>query len=151
LEIESFSAHFEAFTANTFVAIAPDHPLLPALLEGVSKKEEILSGARALLLKRDKEGPKALGDVEGIFTQRYAIDAFGDDDLPIWITSYAIADYGTGIVLCSAHDERDFAFAEKYGIRLKPTMVPKDSAEAEKVKNLEYCFTDMNQGILIEP
>jgi leucyl-tRNA synthetase len=151
IEIESFSAHFEAFTANTFVAIAPDHPLLPKLLDGIDDKDKILDDAQKLLLKRDKEGPKALGEVEGIFTGRYAIDAFGDEDLPIWITSYAIADYGTGIVLCSAHDERDFEFAKKYGIRLKPTMAPEDPAEAERVKNLEYCFTDMDHGVLIEP
>ena len=151
LTIESFSAHFEAFTANTFVAIAPDHPLLPTLLEGVVNKDEILAGAKAMAMKRDIEGPKGLEAVEGIFTGRSAIDVFGDEDLPIWIASYALADYGTGIVLCSAHDERDFAFAKKYDIRLKPTMVPTDPVEAEKVKNLEYCFTDMNDGILIEP
>jgi leucyl-tRNA synthetase len=151
LEIESFSAHFEAFTANTFVAIAPDHPLLPTLLEGVDNKDEILAAAQQIVNKRDVEGPKALGETEGIFTGRYAIDIFGDEDLPIWITSYAIADYGTGIVLCSAHDERDFAFAKKYDIRLKPTMIPDDPTEAEKVKNLEYCFTDMDHAILIEP
>lgn len=151
IEIESFSAHFEAFTANTFVAIAPDHPLLPKLLEGVADKDEILDQAQKMLRKRETEGMKALGDTEGIFTGRYAIDAFGDEDLPIWITSYAIADYGTGIVLCSAHDERDFAFAKKYNIRLKPTMVPADQAEAEKVRALEYCFIDMEQGVLVEP
>lgn len=151
LEIESFSAHFEAFTANTFVAIAPDHPLLPTLLEGSANKDEVMAKANEMMHKRDTEGLKALGDLEGVFTGRYAIDAFGDTDLPIWVTSYAIADYGTGIVLCSAHDERDFAFAKKYDIRLKPTMVPEDPAEAEKVKALEYCFTDMDHGVLIEP
>lgn len=151
LEIESFSAHFEAFTANTFVAIAPDHPLLPTLLEGAADKEEILAKARSMAARRDQEGMKVLGETEGVFTGRYAVDAFGDEDLPIWVTSYALADYGTGIVLCSAHDERDFAFAKKYNIRLKPTMVPSDPAEAEKVRNLEYCFTDMAEGILVEP
>ena len=151
LEIESFSAHFEAFTANTFVAIAPDHPLLPTLVDGLPNKEDILSRAQAMTRKRDIEGPAVLGDNEGIFTGRYAIDAFGDDDLPIWITSYAIADYGTGIVLCSAHDERDFEFAKKYKIRLKPTMVPTEPEEAEKVRKLEYCFTDMADGVLLEP
>jgi leucyl-tRNA synthetase len=151
IEIESFSAHFEAFTANTFVVIAPDHPLLEKLVEGLPNKDEVLQKALAMTAKRDKEGPKGLGDIEGIFTGRYAIDVFGDEDLPIWIASYAIADYGTGIVLCSAHDERDFEFAKKYNIRLKPTMVPSDETEAEKVRNLEYCFTDMQNGILIEP
>ncbi len=151
LKIESFSAHFEAFTANTFVVIAPDHPFLPELLDGLKKKEEILAAAKQMALKRDSEGPKGLEEVEGIFTERYAVDVFGDEDLPIWIANYALADYGTGIVLCSAHDERDWAFAKKYGLRLKPTMVPVDPAEAKKVKALEYCFTDMKNGILIEP
>jgi leucyl-tRNA synthetase len=151
LKIESFSAHFEAFTANTFVAIAPDHPFLPTLLEGTPKKDKILAEAKKMALKRDLEGPKGLENLEGIFTERYAIDTFGDEDLPIWITNYALADYGTGIVLCSAHDERDFAFAKKYGIHLKATMVPANPKEAKKVKNLEYCFTDMKNGILIEP
>jgi leucyl-tRNA synthetase len=151
LEISSFSAHFEAFTANTFVVIAPDHPFLPTLLEGLPKKDEILEAAKQMALKRDVEGPKGLEEVEGIFTDRYAIDIFGDKDLPIWIANYALADYGTGIVLCSAHDERDFAFAKKYDLRLKPTMVPADPVEAEKVKNLEHCFTDMKNGILIDP
>ena len=40
-------------------------------------------------------------------------------DLPIWIASFALADYGTGMVKCSAHDERDFAFAKKYNIPFK--------------------------------
>ena len=151
LEIESFSAHFEAFTANTFVVIAPDHPFLPTLLEGVENKQEILDAARKMTSKRDQEGMKALAETEGIFTGRYAIDAFGDEDLPIWVASYAIADYGTGIVLCSAHDERDFEFAKKYDIRLKPTMAPADPEEAAKVRNLEYCFTDMANGTLVEP
>jgi leucyl-tRNA synthetase len=152
MEIESFSAHFEAFTANTFVVIAPDHPLLPQLLEGSPDADAVLYAARKMTEKRDKEGMKALAETEGIFTGRYAIDAFGDADLPIWVASYAIADYGTGIVLCSAHDERDFEFAKKYGIRLKPTMVPSGSVEdAEKVRSLEYCFTDMTTGVLIEP
>ncbi|CAN5400115.1 leucine--tRNA ligase [soil metagenome] len=151
LEIESFSAHFEAFTANTFVVIAPDHPLLATLVKGVADEDKILEAARKMVGKRDQEGMKALAETEGIFTGRYAIDGFGDKDLPIWVASYAIADYGTGIVLCSAHDERDFEFAKKYGIRLKPTMVPSDPKEAEKVRNLEYCFTDMAEGTLVEP
>jgi len=151
IDIESFSAHFEAFTANTFVAIAPDHPLLPRLVEGLDNAAAILKQAQDLVRRRDALGEKGADMMEGIFTGRYAIDNFGDEDLPIWITSYALADYGTGIVLCSAHDDRDFEFAKKYDIRLKPTMVPVDPVEAEKVKNLEYCFTDMQHGELIEP
>lgn len=148
LEIESYSAHFEAFTANSYVAIAPDHPFLPKLVEGLPNAQEILDAAQKMIIKRDALGEKGADIMEGIDTGRVAIDFFGAEDMPIWITSYALADYGTGIVLCSAHDDRDFEFAKKYGILLRPTMVPADPVEAEKVRNLEYCFTDMTHGIL---
>ncbi len=148
ISITSFSAHYEAFTANTFVAIAPDHPLLASLVKGVDGEADILAKVQDMLVRRDALGQNGADMMEGIFTGRYAIDFFGDQDLPVWITSYALADYGTGIVLCSAHDDRDFEFAKKYDIRLKPTMFPADPVEAEKVKNLEYCYTDMKHGIL---
>ncbi len=149
LTIESYSAHFEAFTANSFVAIAPDHPFLPKLIEGLPNAQETLDAAQKMIMKRDGLGEKGADSMEGIYTGRDAVDFFGAQDLPIWITSYALADYGTGIVLCSAHDDRDFAFAKKYDILLRPTMVPANPVEAEKVRNLEYCYTDMSHGILI--
>ena len=71
--------------------------------------------------------------------------------MPIWVASFAIADYGTGIIKCSAHDERDFTFAKKYGIPLKTVLFPEDPELAQKVKNLEICYTDMVNGILTEP
>ena len=57
--------------------------------------------------------------------------------MPIWVADYALWAYGTGIVKCSAHDERDFRFAKKYDIKLKPVLFPADEKEAEKVRNLE--------------
>lgn len=151
LYIDTFSAHFEAFFADTFVVIAPDHPRLSEILEGVENKQEIEDFCARLIGERKNEKPGQEKEPEGIFTGRYIVDPIGNGDLPIWVANYALKDYGTGIVKCSAHDERDFAFANKYGIKLKPVLFPKDSAEAEKVRNLEICFTDMKDGILSEP
>jgi len=150
LTIQTFSAHFEAFAADTFVVIAPDHPFLTELVQGTEKEKEVLDFSTELLKKRAAAG---YGDetIEGIFTGRYITDPVGNGDLPIWVASYALADYGTGIVKCSAHDERDFRFAQKYDIALKPVLFPPDADEAEKVKNLEVCYTDMVHGILTEP
>lgn len=149
--IKTFSAHFEAFVADTFVVIAPDHPLLEKLLEGISNKDEIISFSNNILQKRLSNGFEEEKEVEGIFTGRYIIDTVSNSELPIWIASYALADYGTGIVKCSVHDERDFNFAKKYNIKLKPVMFPQNENEAEKVRSLELCFTDMNMGILTLP
>jgi leucyl-tRNA synthetase len=149
--IQTFSAHFEACYADTFVVIAPDHTLLPKLLEGVANKQEILDFCKKILDRRVAAGREEETESEGIFTGRYIVDPLGNGDLPIWVASFALADYGTGIVKCSAHDERDFKFAKKYGIAMKTVLYPEDATLAEKVKNQEICFVDMKKGILTEP
>lgn len=160
LIIETFSAHFETFAADTFVVIAPDHPLLPALVEGTPGEFDVLEKARKMVEKRaqDSAAAKAMADkheqkeMEGIFTGRYIADPVSGTDLPIWIASFALAHYGTGMVKCSAHDERDFEFAKKYNIPLKAVLVPPhDKDLAERVKKLEVCYTDMVNGILLAP
>jgi len=150
LTIQTFSAHFETFAADTFVVIAPDHPLLLKLLEGILNKEQILKFCEKLIQKRkislDEKEP------EGIFTGRYIIDPISKEDLPIWIASFAISHYGTGIIKCSAHDERDFKFAKKYGIKLRPVLFPpNDPALKEEIVSLKTCYTDMVNGILSAP
>lgn len=148
LTLETFSAHFEAFGADTFVVIAPEHPFLHKLLEGVKNKEEILAACKEMIDERDRvEKP----ELKGIFTGRYIVDPVGNGDLPIWVANFALAHYGTGIVKCSAHDERDFAFAKKYGIRLKTVIFPTDPQLAKDVADLKVCYTDMKNGVLREP
>ncbi|MEJ0053191.1 MAG: class I tRNA ligase family protein [bacterium] len=122
--LETFSAHFEAFKADTFLVIAPDHPLLPQLVAGLPEEKKVLAEAGKMVEKREAAGLGGVKDIEGVFTGRYTVDPVGNGELPIWVASYALADYGTGIVKCSAHDERDFAFAKKYGIPLKEVLEP---------------------------
>lgn len=152
LKIQTFSAHFEAFYADTFVVIAPDHPFLETLVQNAPNRREILDFANKIVNKRKEENYETTEKkIEGIFTGEYIVDPVGNGDLPIWVASYALKDYGTGIVKCSAHDERDFAFAKKYGIRLKPVLFPKDPKLRKKVEDLEICYSDMKNGILSEP
>jgi len=150
LTIQTFSAHFEACYADTFVVIAPDHPLLLTLLEGIEDKQKVLDFCVALVAKRAQQGFAEEKESEGIFTGRYIVDPLGNGDLPIWVASFALADYGTGIVKCSAHDPRDFAFAKKYGIKLKTVLYPQDPTLAEKVRKQEVCFADAQTGVLSE-
>lgn len=151
LVLETFSAHFEAFMADTFVVIAPDHLLLPQLLEGVPNKTEILNFCDQILAERAADKTHAEKDSVGIFTGRYTVDPVGNGELPIWVASFALAHYGTGIIKCSAHDARDFAFAKKYNIPLKAVLVPEDPAQRDAVLNFEVCFADTKTGILTEP
>ena len=149
--IETFSTHFEAFCADTFVVIAPDHPLLPQLLEGVENKKDILAYCARMIEKRVFAQQHDNKEIDGIFTGRYIIDPVGNGELPIWVASFALADYGTGIIKCSAHDERDFAFAKKYNIPLKAVLFPEDPVLRTQVQSLQVCYTDMVNGVLSEP
>jgi leucyl-tRNA synthetase len=151
LTIQTFSAHYQACYADTFVVIAPDHPLLPKLVEGLAGADEVLDFSKQLVEKRITRGFAEEKEPEGIFTGRYIVDPLGNGDLPIWVASFALADYGTGIVKCSAHDERDFAFAQKYDIPLKISLVPEDEDLKGEVENFEVCYSDMENGILLEP
>ncbi len=146
MKIQTFSAHFETFYADTFVVIAPDHELLPKLLEGIANKQEILQYSKKMVDERERNADL---EPDGIFTGRYIEDPVTGQDLPIWVANFALAHYGTGIVKCSAHDERDFKFAKKFGIRLCPGLVPPDDpALAARVRAQEVCYTDMVNGIL---
>lgn len=150
LKIQTFSAHFEACYADTFVVIAPDHSSLSQLLEGVANRTEIEDFCKKIIEKR-AANKYAEKEIEGIFTGKYIIDPLGNGNLPIWIASFAIASYGTGIVKCSAHDERDFKFAKKYGIKLKAVLFPTDPELKKQVENFEICYTDHKNGFLTEP
>jgi len=150
LTLDTFSAHFEACYADTYVVIAPDHALLPQLLEGISNKDEIFTFCDEVIKKRIAAGNEGEKEIEGIFTGRYVINPLDGKELPIWVASFALADYGTGIVKCSAHDERDFAFAKKYMIPLTVGMHPvHDEDLKKKVLAQEICYTDMKNGILL--
>jgi leucyl-tRNA synthetase len=152
ITIQTFSAHFEACYADTFFVIAPDHPLLPKLLEGTKNKESVLKKAEEIVRKRNKFAEGEYKEMEGVFTGRYGVDPLGNGDLPIWVASFALKDYGTGIVKCSAHDERDFAFAKKYNIPLKEVIIPKvideDNPPRADKKTVER---NAIQAIIINP
>lgn len=153
LSLETFSAHFEAFCADTFVVIAPDHTLLDSLIKGTPGELEIKAFCEKIIKDRQQaaQNDSTEKEPEGIFTGRHIIDPISKAELPIWVASFALKEYGTGIVKCSAHDERDFAFAKKYLIPLKAVLFPEDPDLASAVARFDHCYTDMQNGILSAP
>ena len=136
--------------AQTFTIIAPEHPLVKQLVAGTPQEKEILAFVERIKEKKSKGGFDHINEMEGIFTGRYLDYTPAGRELPIWVASFALVDYGTGIVNCSAHDERDFAFAKKYNIPLHPVLFPANPERAEKVKACEVFYREAD-GILAEP
>lgn len=150
-EFEVFDSVPQTFMAQTFTVIAPEHPLVAKLVKGTKYEKDVMAFVAKIKKLKATEKYKFDEHVEGIFTGRYVDNPFGTGDLPIWVASFVVMDYGTGIVHCSAHDTRDFAFAKKYDIPLRAVMLPEDPKEAEKVKNLEYCYAKAPEGIMQKP
>ncbi len=151
ISIEMYDSIPQTFYAQTFAVIAPDHPLLKQIIKGVSNEKEILDFSESIKAKKSAGGFDHLNSMEGIFTGRYVHYPAGDRDIPLWVASYAVSDYGTGIVSCSAHDERDFAFAKKFNIPLKTVLYPENNNELkEKIKNLEVFYREPD-GVLEAP
>src|SRR5262249_51584009 len=66
----------------------------------------------------------------GVFTGHYAINPFNGERLPIWVANYILAEYGTGAIMSvPAHDDRDYDFAEKYGLEMRIVILPRRTAD----------------------
>jgi leucyl-tRNA synthetase len=151
IHFEMFDSIPQTFMAQTFTVIAPEHPMVYELVKNTEYEKAVMEFVGKIKRKKAAKKFDIEKEAEGISTGRYIEYAPTGKSIPIWVASYAIYDYGTGIVNCSVHDERDFAFAKKYNIPLHPVMFPQNPVEAEKVKNLEYCYHHAESGVLQEP
>jgi leucyl-tRNA synthetase len=123
-DVENVDATIDVFTTRidtvfgvTFVAVAPEHPavakILAAMPKAARKVEEFAAGLRT---KSELERTQLM-EKTGVPTGAYAINPLSRERIPIWVTNYVLAEYGTGAVMgVPAHDERDFDFAKKHGL-----------------------------------
>ncbi len=115
-----FTTRPDTIYGVTFMAIAPEHPLLAEVMKGREREGEVAEFARS---QRDKSIVMRMGadaKKEGIFTGLHARNPFNGELSPIWVTNYVVMEYGTGAVMAvPAHDQRDFEFAREYGIPVK--------------------------------
>ncbi|HEY2474577.1 MAG TPA: leucine--tRNA ligase [Candidatus Cybelea sp.] len=131
-KIEVFTTRLDTLYGVTFLAVAPEHPIVASLQEIVSPEHnaEIAAFAESLKSKSELERT-SLMEKRGIFTRAFAIHPVSRERIPIWVTSYVLADYGTGAVMgVPAHDERDFEFARKHALPVITVIVPADAPDA---------------------
>jgi leucyl-tRNA synthetase len=122
LTLDTFSAYPAWLFADSFIVIAPEHPLVTELTRGRPEEKEVGAFVAAVAKTTTEERGDAKEKL-GVFTGRYVEDPFRPGvRMPIWVANFAMMDFGTGIVRCSPHDERDFEFATKYGIPLRPVV-----------------------------
>lgn len=144
-----FTTRVDTIFGATFVAISWEHPLLEELIKDASQRKEI-----EMFIEKSKKQPMSARlaenfDKEGIFTGRYAINPMTKEKIPIWVANYILTEYGTGAIMCvPAHDKRDFEFAQKYQLQIKPVIKPSNTGMNINTKGgKQEVFED--EGVLI--
>jgi leucyl-tRNA synthetase len=129
-ELPVFTTRPDTLFGATFFVLAPEHPLIGQLTKGSELEAAVAdyvrhTGARSAVERETKEK-------DGVFTGRWAVNPVNGESIPIWVADYVLMEYGTGAIMAvPAHDERDHAFAEKYGIEIRQVVAPADGSEAE--------------------
>ena len=109
----------------TFMAIAPEHPLVARLVRGTEYEAAVMEAVARMRLQSAVERTSEETEKEGVFTGHYVLNPFDGSRAPLWVTNYALMGYGTGAVMAvPAHDQRDFLFARKYGLDVKVVIQP---------------------------
>lgn len=145
--ISIFTTRPDTLYGATFMVLAPEHPLVHELTTD-ENRDHMGNYLKETQQKSEVERQETDREKTGVFTGSYAINPINGEKLPVWVADFALANYGTGALFADACDDRDFEFAKKFNIPLKPTVVPDDPAEAEKVMNLEYAYTQ-KEGTLV--
>ena len=119
-----FTTRPDTLWGATFMVLAPEHPLVEKLT-APERREAVqayaLRASRMTEIDRQAEG----GEKTGEFTGAYAVNPVNGERIPIWIADYVLIGYGTGAIMgVPAHDQRDFEFARRFGIKIVPVIQP---------------------------
>ena len=117
-EFRVFTTRADTVFGVSYVVLAPEHPLVKKLMTKKQSKE-VLEYIENTLKTKEIERLSLDREKNGVFTGAYCINPVNGKKVPIWISDYVLYSYGTGCVMgVPAHDERDFAFANKYGLEI---------------------------------
>jgi leucyl-tRNA synthetase len=129
-ELPVFTTRPDTLFGATFFVLAPEHPLVEGLVAATEHEAAVRdyvrhAGARTAVEREQKEK-------DGVFTGRYAVNPVNGERIPIWVAGYVLMEYGTGAIMAvPAHDERDHAFAEKYGLPIVQVVAPAEGEVEE--------------------
>ena len=128
IEFTIFTTRADTIFGVTFMVLAPESELVAQLTTPAQKKE--VDAYIAAVKKRTERERIADRRVTGVFSGSYAINPLTGEDVPVWISDYVLAGYGTGAIMAvPAHDSRDYAFAKHFGLEIRPLIEGCDVSE----------------------
>ncbi|GMA63250.1 leucine--tRNA ligase [Alicyclobacillus fastidiosus] len=126
-EIEVFSTRPDTIYGATYMVLAPEHPLVQTITTAEQRtavESYVDESLRKSNIERQQVGDKTK---TGVFTGAFVEHPLVDRKLPVWVADYVLMDYGTGAIMAvPAHDERDYEFAQEFGLEIIPVVQPQD-------------------------
>ena len=143
-DVTIFTTRADTMFGVTFMVLAPESDLVP-LLTAPDQKEAVDEYLAAVKKKTERERIAQTKTVTGVFSGSYGVNPMTGDKVPIWISEYVLAGYGTGAIMAvPAHDSRDYAFAKKFGLPIIPLIegcdVSDESFDAKEGKMINSGF-----------
>ena len=128
LNFTVFTTRADTIFGVTFMVLAPESELVPLVTtEGQKADVEAYLERTKKRTERERISDRS---VSGVFSGSYAVNPFTGEDIPIWISDYVLAGYGTGAIMAvPAHDSRDYAFARHFGLEIRPLIEGCDVSE----------------------
>jgi leucyl-tRNA synthetase len=131
VDVPVFTTRPDTLFGATFFVLAPEHQLVEQLAERSPNRLPVLEYARHAAARKTEERAAA-EEKTGIFTGFFAANPVNEARIPIWVADYVLMDYGTGAIMAvPAHDERDFAFAQRFDLPVVQVVAPSDGEVEE--------------------
>ncbi|MBK7895150.1 MAG: leucine--tRNA ligase [Anaerolineaceae bacterium] len=130
-EIRTFTTRVDTLFGVTFIAIAPEHPLVGQIVTA-GQQTAVTHYTNQAIRKSEIDRTSTEKAQTGVFTGSYATHPLTGQPVPIWVADYVLPGYGSGAVMgVPAHDSRDYAFAQTYDLPIVPVIEPVDEAVVE--------------------
>lgn len=129
-EVEVFTTRPDTLAGATYLVLAPEHPLVEQVTTA-ENRPAVEDYVRAAARKSDLDRTDLAKEKTGCFTGAYAINPLNGEKLPVWIADYVLVSYGTGAIMAvPAHDERDYEFAQTFGLPVREVIRPSGGDES---------------------
>ena len=147
LSFTVFTTRPDTLFGATYCVLAPEHELVKKITTS-EQSEAIDEYIKLAASKSDLERTELNKEKTGVFTGSYAINPVNGKKIPIWISDYVLATYGTGAIMAvPTHDERDYAFATKFGLDIIPVLEGGDVSKEAFVGDGVHINSDFLNGL----
>ena len=137
-QLTVFTTRPDTLFGATYMVISPEHKLVDKIT-APAQRDAVAKYKLEVAQKSDLERTELAKEKTGVFTGSYAINPVNQQSIPIWIADYVLATYGTGAIMAvPAHDDRDFAFANQFGLEVIPVIAQPAGQEPKQLP-----FTDV--------